>query len=138
VTVDRPPVSPTIPVMNAGRKVIITPLGNRLRFAGTMEFAGLDLTPSETRSHAVVRGGLEVMAPLGSLQNLERWCGLRPCTPDGLPVIDRIPQYPQICISTGHAMLGYTMGPITGKLVAEMIAGRPPSMDINALRIGRF
>jgi D-amino-acid dehydrogenase len=138
VTVDRPPVSPTIPVMNAGRKVIITPLGNRLRFAGTMEFAGLDLTPSETRSHAVVRGGLEVMAPLGSLQNLERWCGLRPCTPDGLPVIDRIPRYPQICISTGHAMLGYTLGPITGKLVAEMIAGRPPSMDINALRIGRF
>jgi D-amino-acid dehydrogenase len=138
VTVDRPPVSPTIPVMNAERKVIITPLGNRLRFAGTMEFAGLDLTPSQSRSDAVLRGGLGVMTPWGSLQNVERWCGLRPCTPDGLPIIDLISQSPPICISTGHAMLGYTLGPITGKLVAEAIAGRPPSMDINALRIGRF
>jgi D-amino-acid dehydrogenase len=138
VTVDRPAVSPTIPVMNAARKMIITPLGNRLRFAGTMEFAGLDLTLNETRAQAVLRGGMEVMRPCGSFQNIERWCGLRPCTPDGLPVIGLVSQYPQICISTGHAMLGYTLGPITGKLVAEMVAGVQLSMDINALRIGRF
>jgi D-amino-acid dehydrogenase len=138
VTADRPAVCPTIPVMNAARKVIVTPLGNRVRFAGTMEFAGMDLTPSEARSQAVMRGGLEIMSPCGSLQNIERWCGLRPCTPDGLPVIDLISQHPRICISTGHAMLGYTLGPITGKLVAEMISGQPPSMDVSALRLGRF
>lgn len=138
VTVDRPPVSPKIPVMNTARKMVVTPLGNRLRFAGTMEFAGLDLTLNETRTQAVLRGGMEIMAPCGSLQNIEPWCGLRPCTPDGLPVIDLVSQYPQICISTGHAMLGYSLGPITGKLVAEMVTGSQLSMDINALRIGRF
>lgn len=138
VTLDRPPVSPKIPVMNAARKVIVTPLGNRLRFAGTMEFAGFDLTINERRANAVLRGGLEIITQSGSLQNIEQWCGLRPCTPDGLPIIGRIPAYPQICVSTGHAMLGFTLGPITGKLVAEMVVGCQLSIDTSALRIERF
>jgi D-amino-acid dehydrogenase len=138
VTIDRPPGSPRIPVLNAARKVLITPIGNRLRFAGTMEFAGFDLTLNAKRTEAVVRGGLEVMAQAPSLQNAERWCGLRPCTPDGLPIIGRSPTHAHIYISTGHAMLGYTLGPITGKLVAEMIEGCQPCIGIDPLRVDRF
>ncbi len=138
VTMDRPPVSPRIPLMNTAKKVLVTPIGNRLRFAGTMEFSGFDLTLNERRADAVLRGGLEIMTPVPSPQNVVRWCGLRPCTPDGLPVIDRTPTHPHFYVATGHAMLGYTLGPITGKLVAETITGGKPSMDISALRIDRF
>jgi D-amino-acid dehydrogenase len=96
VTMDRLPLSPRIPVLNVAKKVLITPMGNRLRFAGTMEFSGFDLTLNETRANLVLRGGLEVLAQGAIPQNVERWCGLRPCTPDGLPIIDRIPDHPHI------------------------------------------
>ncbi len=138
VTMDRHPLSPRIPVLNVAKKVLITPIGNRLRFAGTMEFSGFDLALDQARANVVLRGGLEVITQGASPQNVERWCGLRPCTPDGLPVIDRTPDYPHIYISTGHAMLGYTLGPITGQLVAEMITGSELSIDPSALRIDRF
>ncbi|MHB8655879.1 MAG: NAD(P)/FAD-dependent oxidoreductase [Terriglobia bacterium] len=138
VTMDRLPLSPRIPVLNVAKKVLITPMGNRLRFAGTMEFSGFDLTLNETRANLVLRGGLEVIAQGAGPQNVERWCGLRPCTPDGLPIIDRTPDHPNIYISTGHAMLGYTLGPITGQLVAEMITGSQLSINAGALRIDRF
>lgn len=137
VTVDRPLVSPKIPVMNAARKVVITPLGDRLRFAGTMEFAGLDLTLNEKRANAVLRSGLELIAECDCSHHVERWCGLRPCTPDGLPVVDRVAHYPQIYVATGHGMLGFTLGPITGKLIAEMIGGGQLSINTTPLRIFR-
>ena len=138
VTMDRPAGSPAIPLLNMERKVGITPIGNRLRFAGTMEFAGLDLTLNPTRSDAVLRGGLEVLADAGQPTNVERWCGLRPCTPDTLPVIDRLPRCPHAYVCTGHGMLGFTLGPISGKLVADLIVSGRPSMDIGSLSIGRF
>jgi len=138
VTIDRPAASPAIPLLNAAKKVAITPIGNRLRFAGTMEFAGLDLTLNQKRADAVLRGGFEVMAKVPSLQNVQAWCGLRPCTPDGLPIVGRVPAHPHIYLSTGHAMLGYTLGPISGKLIAEMIAGEQSSIRIHQLRVERF
>lgn len=130
--------SPKIPVMNAARRVVITPFGDRLRFAGTMEFAGMDFTLNERRVNTLLHAGMEIMDVDVSLCNSERWCGLRPCTPDGLPVVGRIPHHPQIFIATGHAMLGYTLGPVTGKLVSEMISGSRTSIDTSALRIDRF
>jgi D-amino-acid dehydrogenase len=138
VTIDRPAAAPVIPVLNAAKKVLITPIGHRLRFAGTMEFAGLDLTLNQKRADAVLRGGVEVMAKAPSLQNVQAWCGLRPCTPDGLPIVGRAPTHPHVYLSTGHAMLGYTLGPITGKLIAEMIAGERSSIGIHQLRVDRF
>lgn len=137
VTIPRPASSPRIPVMNAAKKVVITPLGGRLRFAGTMEFDKFDLSIRKTRTDAVLRGGLEVLN-IVQPHEVDRWCGLRPCTPDGLPVIDRVGSHPNCYVATGHAMLGYTLGPITGKLVAEMVAGSSPCMDIHALRLNRF
>jgi len=138
VTIDRPDLSPKIPVLNMEKKVAVTPIGKRLRFAGTMEFSGLDLTLNERRADAVLRGGLEVISRIASPQNVERWCGLRPCTPDGLPIIGRMPGYPHVYIATGHAMLGFTLGPITGKLIGEMISGGHPSFDTAMLRVERF
>ena len=99
----------------------MTTIGNRLRFAGTMEFAGLDLSLNKTRMKSIQKGAAEVLSGPEDPSNVEYWCGLRPCTPDGRPIIDRLPNYPNIYLSTGHAMLGYTHGPISGKLMAELI-----------------
>lgn len=138
LTMDRPVASPKIPLIHAERKVAVTPIGDRLRFAGTMEFAGIDLSLNPTRTEAIRRGALEVMSGSDSPANVERWCGLRPCTPDGLPIIDRLPRHPNLYLSTGHAMLGYTHGPISGKLMAEMVCGEPLSLPLEPLRLGRF
>jgi D-amino-acid dehydrogenase len=138
LTMDRPAPSPKIPFIHAERKVAVTPIGNRLRFAGTMEFAGIDLSLNPTRTEAIRRGALEVMSGSDNPANVERWCGLRPCTPDGLPIIDRLPRHPNVYLSTGHAMLGYTHGPISGKLMAEMICGESTSLSLEPLRLGRF
>lgn len=138
LTMDRPATSPGIPFIHAERKVGVTPIGDRLRFAGTMEFAGIDLSLNPRRTEAIRRGALEVISGVDNPGNVERWCGLRPCTPDGLPIIDRFPRHPNLYLSTGHAMLGYTHGPISGKLMAEMVCGEPLSLPLEPLRLGRF
>ena len=138
LTMDRPATSPKIPLIHAERKVAVTPIGDRLRFAGTMEFAGIDLSLNPTRTEAIRRGALEVLSGSENPGNAERWCGLRPCTPDGLPIIDRLPGHPNVYLSTGHAMLGYTHGPISGRLMAEMVCGEPLSLPLEPLRLGRF
>jgi D-amino-acid dehydrogenase len=138
VTVDLPPVCPRIPLMNSEKKVAITPIGSRLRFAGTLELAGLDLSLNETRVRSVLRGGVGIIPEIKNSQNLERWCGLRPCTPDGLPVLDRVSRRPSVYICTGHGMLGFTLGPISGKLLAQMVTKEQSPAAGGALRIGRF
>jgi D-amino-acid dehydrogenase len=138
VTIPKPSCSPKIPVAHQEKKVIITPIGDRLRFAGTMEFAGMDLRMNNTRAEAALRAGCQILNPLGEPLSIERWCGLRPCTPDGIPIVDRIPGYPNVYIAAGHAMLGYTMGPITGKLISEMVSGTPLSLPWEPLRLSRF
>ena len=138
LTMDRPAVSPEIPLIHVERKVGVTTIGNRLRFAGTMEFAGIDLSLNRARTEAIQRGALEVIAGAANPGNVEHWCGLRPCTPDGLPIIDRFPGHPHVYLSTGHAMLGYTHGPISGKLMAEMICREPLSLPLEPLSLGRF
>ncbi len=138
VTMARPEGGPKIPVGHNERKMVVTPIGDRLRFAGTLEFAGMDLRMNETRAEAAVRSGREILHPLREPRNLERWCGLRPCTPDGIPIVDRLPGHPHVLLASGHAMLGYTLGPVTGKLVSEMIAGTPPSLPLEPLRLTRF
>jgi hypothetical protein len=84
------------------KKVIVTPLGDQLRFAGTMEFAGMDLRMNDARAEATLRAGRQILQPLDEPLTIERWCGLRPCTPDGIPIVDRIPGHPNVYIAAGH------------------------------------
>jgi D-amino-acid dehydrogenase len=138
VTIRKPERAPLIPVTHMEKKALATPIGNRLRFAGTMEFAGMDLRMNDVRADAALRGAREILQPIGEPQDVERWCGLRPCTPDGIPIIDRVPHQPNVYIASGHGMLGYTMGPITGKIVSEMIAGKMVSFPKEPLSLARF
>jgi D-amino-acid dehydrogenase len=115
--------------------VAVTPMGSALRFAGTMEIAGLDRTVGPARVRGIVRAVREYLPDFtdGDFTDVPVWSGLRPCSPDGLPYIGRAGRYDNLSVATGHAMLGVSLGPITGKLMAEILAGRTPSMDISAL-----
>ncbi len=140
VTVRNPPVRPRIPMLLEEARVALTPMGDGLRFSGTMELAGLDSSVNMGRVRALLKsvpsylGGLEPV----QLEHGEIWAGLRPCTPDGLPFIGRFRKYDNLIAATGHAMVGMSLAPITGKLVAEIVHGRIPSIDLHLLRPDRY
>jgi len=130
-----------VPCMLHEARVGITPMNGKIRFAGTMELAGLDLSISPRRVAAILKAVPEYIVdwhPLTQLNAAEVWSGLRPCTPDGLPYIGRFARYSNIIAATGHAMLGITLAPITGQLVAEIIGGKTPRVALAPLRCERF
>jgi D-amino-acid dehydrogenase len=137
-TIDTFPGAPRLPLLMPGARVIVTPLGDRIRFGGTLEMAGHDLSLDETRYRAVIRGAREVLKTNFEMRNEESWCGLRPCLPDGLPIIDWVPGFENLLVATGHAMLGFTQSPGTGKVVAELANGQMPSAPLEPFRFGRF
>ena len=127
-----------MPLYLSERQVVATPLGDRLRFAGTLELAGLDLSVRWKRVQRIREGGDRMFPGTATVEPLEVWRGLRPCTPDGLPIIGRSPRHTNLVIATGHCMLGLGEGPITGRLVAQLVAGETPQIDLAPLRADRF
>ena len=138
VTVQRPGDLPELPCYEAASSVAITPMGDRLRLAGTLELGGLDMRVRWNRVAAIRRGAGEALAGAEQLAPLELWRGLRPCTPDGLPIIARSPRHDNLVVAAGHCMLGLGLGPVTGRLVAQLVNGVEPEIDVTALRIERF
>ena len=129
---------PTLPVWFQESRVIVTPLAGRLRLAGTLELAGLDLSVDRRRVRAVVEAARRGLSGLDGRRTLEIWRGLRPCSPDGLPIVGRADEIPNVVLATGHGMMGLTLAPITAKLVGEIVAAANPSHDLQPLRPGRF
>ena len=129
---------PRIPTWLQESWVVATPLPGRLRLAGTLQLAGLDLSVDRVRADAVRRGGVRSLRGLESRRVLDVWAGLRPCTPDGLPVIGRPADVDGLIIATGHAMKGTALAPVTARLVAELVAGETPSHDLAPLSPARF
>ena len=118
----------------------ITPMGGLLRFAGTLELSGLNLDVDERRIAAILRSVPQYLPELDPdrMKLVEKWRGLRPVTPDGLPFIGRSHTVDNLVVAAGHAFIGVSLGPITGKLVSELITGREPSLDLSLLRLERF
>jgi D-amino-acid dehydrogenase len=113
----------------------MTPMDGAVRFGGTMELAGLDTSINPAR----VRGILKAVAAYlpeftpERFRGIPPWCGLRPVSPDGLPYLGRFARYPNLWAATGHAMLGVSLGPVSGLLLAQLMAGEPPAIPIDAL-----
>ncbi len=128
---------PRIPVWLQEARVIATPLEGRIRLAGTLELSGLDLSVDRRRVDAVLNAGRRCVAGLGG-QVLEVWRGLRPLSPDGIPIVGRPESFDNVVLATGHGMMGLTLAPITGRLVGELIAGDESSHDLRPLRPDRF
>jgi len=137
ITFYEPNFSPSIPLMLSEVRVAVTPLNGRLRFGGTLELAGLDLSINQRRVEAIRRGASQYLPQIEAKRE-EVWRGLRPCTPDSLPVIGRSQKFDNLVIASGHGILGVSLGPITGKLVAQLVCGEPLDFDIKPLSPDRF
>ena len=129
---------PRIPIWLNESWAIATPLPGRLRLAGTLELAGLDLKIDRMRAEAVRRGGERGLRGLEGRRVVDVWAGLRPCAPDGLPVVGAPEGMPELVLATGHAMKGLSLAPVTARLVGELVTGEPPSHDLSPFRSDRF
>jgi D-amino-acid dehydrogenase len=138
VTMENPTVTPRLPLLLAEARTVVNPLGHALRIAGTLELAGMDLSFNTRRVEAIQRSARAYLPGLESAKVLEIWRGLRPCTPDGLPIVGRSDRFANLIVAAGHAMLGMSLGPVTGKLVAQLALDEKPDQDVTPLRLARF
>jgi D-amino-acid dehydrogenase len=140
ITIKEPARMPTRHLFLGATKVAVTPMGSQLRIAGTLELTGLDLSINQRRVNAIMRAGESYLIDAVSNDNgtPEIWSGLRPSAPDGLPYIGRIRAISNLVVATGHGTLGVSMGPITGKLVAQIVCAEQPDLDLSAFAVDRF
>ncbi len=138
IDVARPEGTAELPLCVGEAHVVLTPLGDALRLGSTLELAGWDLRLRPRRLAGLRRAAARVVGLPEDGPVRQVWRGPRPLTPDGLPVIGRSPRHPNVVLATGHCMLGLSLGPVTGRLVAETCAGEAPSLDIAALAPTRF
>ena len=140
VTYKRPPGFPSVPLAMAEAKVVLTPMSDMVRFAGTLELAGFDMSINKRRLHAILKAVSAYFPDIDTdaLELIEIWRGLRPCSPDGLPYLGRPRRYDNLIIATGHGMKGISLAPITGKIVSQLASDQMPAIDMAALKIERF
>lgn len=138
ITMARPLAGPDYPLIAHERKVAITPMGDLLRVAGTLEMSGLNLDIDQRRVRAIQQAADEYLQMETDIPPQNVWVGMRPLTPDGLPIIERSSAVNNVVIATGHAMLGMAMGPVTGKLVSQLIAREEPVIELYPLRSDRW
>ena len=140
--------SVTLPLMDAAAapagsltdvtyKVVISRLGNRLRGAGTAELTGYDLSLRSSRLATISHVLADLFPGAGNPADAQYWCGLRPMTPDNPPVIGVNP-YINLYLNTGHGTLGWTMACGSGKILADIVSGRPTDIDLKGLTLARF
>lgn len=129
----------TMPTVLLEAKVAVTPMDGFTRFAGTMEIAGINHKMNPVRVNAIAKAGQDYYKGLQITEEekSEAQCGLRPVTPDGLPYIGRSSKYKNLTIATGHAMMGWSLGPATGKLITEIISEQKPSLDLSPFDVER-
>jgi D-amino-acid dehydrogenase len=140
ITFKRPPQAPSVPISLAEARVGVSAMGDYLRFAGTLELSGLTLYLDPVRVAAILKAVPEYMPGLdpAKLEMLEIWRGMRPCTPDGLPLLGRPGGVANLTVAAGHAMIGVSLAPVTGKLVGEIVCGEEPAIDLALTRPERF
>lgn len=116
----------------AESSVFCTPMHTRVRFAGTMEFSGENDHRRPERLRQLTTAARAAFPDMGTARPLSEWCGLRPMSVDGLPIVGAAPGVEGLHVATGHGMLGLTLGPVTGRMVARDILGVEPSNPVLA------
>lgn len=138
ITMARPTICPSIPLMLPEYRVAVTPMETGYRLGSIMEFAGYDSSLKPERLALLRKGAAPFLQEPDGDPVTEEWTGWRPMTYDSLPIIDRLPNSPNVIVAAGHNMLGLSMAPGTGKLVAEIVAGESPHLDPTAYSVRRF
>lgn len=129
--------APVSTVMDETYKVAITRLGNRIRVGGTAEIAGYDLALRGSRRGALEYSFTDLFGGGGSVSEATFWCGLRPMTPDGPPIVGHT-HIGGLYLNTGHGTLGWTMACGSGRVLADLISGQKPDIDVRELSIKRY
>jgi D-amino-acid dehydrogenase len=128
----------TRPLYLGEARIGCSPFNQSLRFAGTMELSGINTVLDRRRVAGIRRGITRYLdTPIGPHEGNE-WVGLRPLTPDGLPMLGRVPGFQNLYVATGHAMLGVTLAPATAEVMADLITGARPRMELAPFEPGRF
>jgi D-amino-acid dehydrogenase len=140
LTLPEPRRLPSLCAILTEARVAVTPMGSALRVGGTLELTGLDESIDAARVRGIVSAVTRYYPDFSAADfaGVTAWCGLRPCSPDGLPYVGRFGRYRNVSAATGHATMGVSLGPVTGKLMAEILSDETPSLDIAALRPDRY
>jgi len=135
--IPEPGIELDYPILSMDHHFVITPMQGGLRLAGTAEFAALDAPPDYRRAKVLVKQASRYLEGLQT-DDASEWMGQRPMTSDSMPVISPSPACPDVFYAFGHGHFGLTQGPTTGRIIADMISGAEPSIDLSAFHISRF
>jgi D-amino-acid dehydrogenase len=125
------------PVLDAERGYVLAPMSQGIRLTTGVEFAQRDAPPTPVQLARSLPAAREIF-PLGAPVDSQTWLGRRPCLPDMLPIVGRAPRHQGLWLDFGHHHLGFTLGPVTGRLLAEMMTGEAPFTDPAPYRAERF
>ena len=129
--------APESTIMDETHKVAVTRLGDRIRVGGTAELAGYSLNLREPRRGTLNHVVSDLFPQGGDVSKATFWCGLRPMTPDGTPIIGPTPVQ-NLLLATGHGTLGWTMACGTGRVIADLVSGKTPDIDVSGLAMARY
>lgn len=130
-------VAPVTALIDDEKKLVYSRLGSRLRVAGIAETAGYDTEIDQARADIVLKGAMSLFPKPGDVDNAQFWTGLRPQTPDSVPVLGATP-IAGLYLNTGHGTLGWTMAAGSGQVVSDVVSGRAPEIDLDGLTMARF
>ena len=129
--------APTVPMLDDGKKMGIVRLGGRLRLAGTAEFAGFDASLNAARGANLIDGVTELFPDCPNVDKGRHWAGLRPMTPDGIPILGRTP-FDNLFLNVGHGHLGWTMAAGSADVIADLIAGEAAGVSLEGMAWDRY
>ena len=129
--------APKIGIHDSSRKIGFSRLGDRLRVAGTAEFGAPNTQPSQSRIEALRDRARTIFPGAGNFEAAQTWAGLRPMTPDGAPVLGQT-KWKNLFVNTGHGSLGWSLACGSGRILADLLAGRTPGIDLSGLTVDRF
>ena len=140
LTLPAPRQLPTLCSIFTEARVAVTPMGGSLRFGGTMEIAGLNERINNRRVKGIIKAVPRYFPAFtpDDFAEVTPWSGLRPCSPDGMPYLGRTGAAKNLVVATGHAMMGISLGPVSGQIVADLITGESPAFDLTLLSPDRY
>lgn len=140
VTLEQPRVLPRVPLILVEARVAVTPMGGSLRFGGTMELGEADDRINPRRVRGIVQSIPQYLPDFqaADFSDITPWRGLRPCSPDGLPYLGRTSRCRNLVVACGHAMLGLSLGPVTGQVVAQLVSGEAAPLAHPLLAADRY
>lgn len=130
--------APSLPLYFIEAKVALSPFDSGVRLAGTLELTGLDLSLNRRRLDALTSAARRYLDNLPAIGEHAQWAGLRPLSPDGLPYIGEVPGCRGLYLATGHSMLGITLAPSTGSLLAALILDQERPVELEPFRVDRY